>query len=145
MNFQMHLKEKLCEICSRYGVADMYAFGSREKEVAAVLAGTRAGMLPAASDLDIGVLPEKRDALNTETKGLLAIELEDLFQVGRVDLVQLNETDPYLALDIIRGELMYTNDPDQQARYELFVLRRAGDLLPFKIERTKMILEEGAR
>jgi hypothetical protein len=48
-------------------------------------------------------------------------------------------------VDIICGELLYTSDPDQQARYELFVLRRAGDLLPFQRERTRMILEEGAR
>jgi len=50
-----------------------------------------------------------------------------------------------IALDIIRGEILYTNDPDRQARYELFVLRRAADLLPFKKQRTRMILEEGAR
>jgi hypothetical protein len=73
------------------------------------------------------------------------MELEDLFEVGRVDLVLLPEADPYVALDVIRGELLYTQDPDRQARYELYVLRRAGDLLPFKKERMRMILEEGAR
>jgi hypothetical protein len=73
------------------------------------------------------------------------MELEDLFEVGRVDLVLLPEADPYVALDVIRGELLYTRDPDRQARYELYVLRRAGDLLPFKKERMRMILEEGAR
>ena len=75
----------------------------------------------------------------------LTMDLEDLFHVDRLDLVLLPEADPYLALDIIRGELLYTIDPDAQARYELFVLRRAGDLLAFKKERTRMILEEGAR
>ena len=53
--------------------------------------------------------------------------------------------DSYLALEIIRGELIYTDDPDRQARYELYVLRRAADLLPFKKDRIRMILEEGAR
>ena len=71
--------------------------------------------------------------------------MEDLFDVERVDLVLLPEADPFLALDIIRGELLYTRDPNQQARYELYVLRRAGDLLPFQKIRTRMILEEGAR
>lgn len=71
--------------------------------------------------------------------------LEELFQTDRVDLVILPEADPYLALDIIRGELLYSQDRDQQARYELFALRRAADLLPFKKERIRMILEEGAR
>ena len=78
-------------------------------------------------------------------KSQLAIELEDLFHAGRVDLVLLPEADPFLSADIIAGELLFTKDPDQQARYELFVLRRAGDLLPFKKARTRMILEEGGR
>lgn len=43
------------------------------------------------------------------------------------------------------GGLLYTRDPDSQARYELFVLRRAGDLMPSKKERMRMILEEDAR
>ena len=41
--------------------------------------------------------------------------------------------------------LLYTSDADRQAEYELFVLRRAGDLLPFYRERVRMILEKGAR
>jgi hypothetical protein len=53
--------------------------------------------------------------------------------------------DAFLCADIVAGELLYTADPDEQARYELFVLRRAGDLLPFKKARMHMILEEGAR
>ncbi len=40
--------------------------------------------------------------------------------------------DPFLALNVIRGELIYTEDFTDQARYELYVLRRAGDLLPLK-------------
>jgi hypothetical protein len=46
---------------------------------------------------------------------------------------------------VIRGELLHTEAPDDQAQYELYVLRRAGDLLPFKKERMRMILEEGGR
>jgi len=37
--------------------------------------------------------------------------LEELFQTDRVDLVILPEADPYLALDIIRGELFAINRP----------------------------------
>ena len=96
-------------------------------------------------DVDIGVLPAKKESWTPKKGAKLSIDLEDLFQVNCVDLVLLPEAEPFLALDIIRGELLYTNDPDRQARYELFVLRRAGDLLPFQKERTRMILEEGAR
>jgi len=45
-------------------------------------------------------------------------------------------------LDRIDG---HTSDADRQAEYELFVLRRTGDLLPFYRERVRMILEEGPR
>lgn len=69
--------------------------------------------------------------------------LEDLLQVGRIDLILLPEADPFLALDIIKGELLYTDDPDQQARHELFVLRRAGDLLPFKKDIGTKLSAEG--
>ncbi len=96
------------------------------------------------SDVDFGVLPEKREIWYPEKRVKLSMILEDLFQITRADLVFLPEADPYLALDVVRGELLYTKDADQQARYELFVLRRAADLLPFKSERIRMILEEGA-
>lgn len=139
------INNEIRDICNRYGIADMYVFGSRAGEIAELLTGVIGKLSPSASDLDIGVLPETIDSLNLEKKTRLAIELEDLFQVDRVDVVQLRETDPYLALEIIRGELIYTGDPDQQARHELYVLRRAEDLLPFKKERTRLILREGAR
>jgi hypothetical protein len=60
--------------------------------------------------------------------------------VGRVDLVILGEADPFLALDIIRGELLYCADKDVEAEEELHVLRRAGDLAPYARERWKQIL-----
>jgi predicted nucleotidyltransferase len=139
------LKQKITDICRDYGIADMYGFGSRSQEVAELLNTGASPVLKPGSDLDIGVLPVKSKTWNPEKRVNLSIELEDLFHVTRVDLVLLPEADPYLALDIIRGELLFSNDPDRQARYELFVLRRAGDLLPFKKERIRMILYEGAR
>ena len=75
----------------------------------------------------------------------LAVGLEELFGVNRVDLVLLPDAEPFLALDIIRGELLYADDPLDQAYYELFVIRRAGDLLPFKRERIDLILRGVAR
>jgi hypothetical protein len=70
----------------------------------------------------------------------LAAELEDLLEVGRVDLVVLDEADPFLALDVIRGELVYGADKDAQAEEELHVVRRAGDLAPYARERWDRIL-----
>lgn len=70
----------------------------------------------------------------------MAIKLEDLLEVNRVDLVVLQEAEPFLALDVIRGEIIYCSDPLSQAEYELYVLRRAADLAPFERQRRQMVL-----
>lgn len=138
-------QHKLKEIALRYGLEEIYAFGSQAKEVAARLRGENALVASPASDVDIGVCTKRGNLLSPSERVNLALEVEDLLEVSRVDLVILQQTDPFLALEIVRGELLYAEDPDRQARFELYVLRRAGDLLPFKKERIRMILEEGAR
>lgn len=60
--------------------------------------------------------------------------------VVRVDLVVIPEADPFLAAEVIRGELLYCSDPDDQAENELYILRRAGDLAHYKRERIQSIL-----
>jgi predicted nucleotidyltransferase len=139
------MKNKIIDICIRYYIGDLYVFGSRAKEIAALVAGETVTPETPRSDVDVAVFPTESRRLPPDQLVALTIELEDLFQVDRVDLVLLPDADPFLALDIIRGELLFTGDPDRQARYELYVLRRAGDLLPFQKERTRMILEEGGR
>lgn len=142
------LKKALAQLASHYGLADIYVFGSRSKEIARRLhVDTEAepAHFASASDVDIGVRPRHGVMLSPRDRVEIAIALEDLFDVNRVDVVVLPEADPYLALDVIRGELLYTEDRDDQARYELFVLRRAADLMPWKKERMRMILKEGAR
>ena len=62
-----------------------------------------------------------------------------------MDLILLPEADPFLALDIIKGELLYCADPDRQAEDELYVLRRAGDLAGFQRERIDQIIRGGGR
>lgn len=135
----------LKEIARRYGVVEMYAFGSRAKEVAARLREEKEYTDHAESDVDIGVRIGVGVTLGPSERVKLALEIEDLLEVPRADLVILQEADPFLAVEIIRGELLYAEDLDRQARYELYLLRRAGDLLPFKRERIRMIMEEGAR
>lgn len=139
------MEEQIKDICRRHRVADLYVFGSRAGEVAALVGGRAGSLQASASDVDMGVLPAERDGWGPRRRVGLTLELEDLLQVGRVDLVLLPEADAFLALEIIRGELLYSDDLDRQARYELFVLRRAGDLAPFQKERVRAILEEGAR
>ena len=142
---QVEIEQQLVAVCQRYAILDLYVFGSRSKEIAGRVQGRLPVPDPDGADVDIGILPAQPREWTPVKKVKLTQELEDLFDVERVDLVLLPEADPFLALDIIRGELLYTRDPNQQARYELYVLRRAGDLLPFQKIRTRMILEEGAR
>lgn len=137
--------DTLKKLCHTYGVHDIYAFGSRAREIWAWVRGYNVSSAHPESNVDIGTLPLNWSEWDAERKVSFGMQLEDFFSVSRVDLVLLPEAEPFLALDIIRGELLYTMDPDEQARYELFVLRRAGDLLPFKKERIRMILEEGGR
>ena len=68
--------------------------------------------------------------------------LEELLAVSRVDLVCLNEADPFVAAEIIRGERLFAADTHEADEYELYVLRRAGDLAPLERERMALVLGE---
>jgi predicted nucleotidyltransferase len=132
--------EELNGIAAHYRLATIYVFGSRASEVAQQLAGEAVAAVHPGSDVDIGVQAASGVRLTARDRAQLAGELEDLLDVGRVDLVILNEADPFLALDVIQGELLYCADKDAQAEEELHVLRRAGDLAPYARERWKRIL-----
>jgi predicted nucleotidyltransferase len=133
-------------IAARYGLRDVYAFGSRASEALARVSARLPPEHPAShSDLDLAVQPVAGRTLSPRERVRLAIELEDLFGVPRVDLVVLSEASPFLAAEVVSGELLHTSDALGQAEHELYVLRRAADLAPFRRERTRMILEEDAR
>ena len=142
----MNYKDTIVVICKRYGIADLYVFGSRSQEISARVWGKPgAAATHPDSDVDIGVMPVNVSKFGPLQRTSMTIDLEDLFHdAPRIDLVVLAEADPFLSLEIIRGELLYTSDPERQARHELYILRRAGDLMPFKKERMRMIMEEGA-
>ena len=143
----MEYSTAISSICQRYHIADLYVFGSRSAEIAARVKGQRdAKPTHPDSDVDISVMPVDITQFGPLQRTSVTLELEDLFvDAPRVDGVVLAEADPFLSLEIIRGELLYTNNPDRQARHELYILRRAGDLMPLKTERMRMILEEGAK
>ena len=126
-------------IMERYNICAAYAFGSRALEIAAKIKGRHLPPRAGQSDVDIGVEPIRGRRLSTREKVRLAIELENVFEVARVDVVIISEADPFIALDIIRGELIYCTDLDEQAEHELYILRRAGDLAYFQRERMKQV------
>jgi uncharacterized protein len=132
-------------LAKHFGLSEIYAFGSRAREIAARVRGeTPAPEFP-DSDMDIGVQPEQGRYFSVQEKVKLAIELEDFFDAPRVDLAVIPEVDPFLASEIIRGELLYCRDRDKQAENELFILARAGDLSRHERERLDVILSGANR
>jgi hypothetical protein len=131
----------LQSIARPYHLSAIYAFGSRAQEIALRVRDNEPLQLASPSpDVDIGVHPSAGHVLSARDRVRIAVALEDLFSVYRVDLVVVPETRPFLALDIIRGELIYCEDLDEQAEFELYVLRRAGDLAYYERERIRLIL-----
>ena len=92
------------------------------------------------SDLDFGVLTHS--PFSIEKKVNLTLELEALFGLSNIDLFILQEVDAFLAANIIRGERIFAEDSYLADEYELFVLRRAGDLAELERQRMTMILQE---
>jgi predicted nucleotidyltransferase len=133
----MKPEKNLTRLSEKYKLNSLYAFGSRGQTAAHFIL-TGESMPGSGSDLDIGVLP--RDPLSVKEKVELALELETLFDVSRVDLVILSDADPFLAANIIRGERLYARDSYLADEYDLYILRRAGDLAPLERDRMALIL-----
>lgn len=125
------LESRLIAIARRYGLESIYVFGSRAMEIVALMAGQETGLAEGASDVDIGVQPQRYLRLDAKDRVRLTLELEGLFGAHRVDLVILPEANALLATEVVRGELLYTEDADAEAEGQLYYLRRAGDLAPF--------------
>ena len=105
----------------------LYLFGSRARHDATE-----------QSDVDVGVLFRQEASLRD------VLLLEDALerQLGLpVDLVDAGHASTFLALDIVRGERVFCVDPDRCDEFELYVMRRAGDLAPFERERRRLLLQ----
>ena len=131
--------EMLENLANRFAVSELYVFGSRAQEIAGKVQGLRSDPAFPESDVDIGVESSPGRLLSVADKVELAIALEDLLMVDRVDLIVISEADPFLAVDIVRGELLFCEDPDRQAENELYILARAGDLARYRRERIETI------
>lgn len=137
-------QEALARLCRKFEAGLVYSFGSRAAEVCGWVEG-RLDRLPGGpSDADIGVkaLPGKKWSVREKVE--LAGALEELLGISRVDLVCLSEADPFVAAEIIRGERLFASDAREADEYELFVLRRAGDLAPLERERMALVLGESS-
>jgi predicted nucleotidyltransferase len=132
--------QKIEQICRRYQLKALYVFGSRSADMLQAIKDDRYQPAPSQSDLDIGVL--SHSPFSIENKVSLTFELENLFGLPGIDLFILQEVDAFLAANIIRGERIFAEDSYLADEYELFVLRRAGDLAELERQRMAMILQE---
>jgi len=103
-----------------------YVFGSRTQ-----------GLARPDSDVDVGVLLDHKPGLDE------IVRLEDRLQARlgmRVDVVDVGSASAFLALDVIRGRRVYCRDEAACDEFELYVLRRAGDLEPYERAPREMLL-----
>jgi predicted nucleotidyltransferase len=134
------IEDGLARIAKKYRLSALYAFGSREKEVAELIGHESDSLKRSTADVDIAVLPEPSVTLTARAKVEIILELEELFCVSRVDLVVLPEVDPFLAVSAIRGERIHCDDHYRADEYELYLLRRGGDLIPLERERIRITM-----
>jgi uncharacterized protein len=127
-------------LCKKFHVEALYVFGSRGRELFQVIQNDNISLSDSQSDLDIGVLTSSPFSIDDKVN--LTFELEDLFVGAKVDLFVLQEVDAFLAANIIRGERVHAEDEYLADEYDLFVLRRAGDLAELERQRLAMILQE---
>jgi predicted nucleotidyltransferase len=135
---KMDYKKKLASLAGKYGLQVIYAFGSRAKEIFNIVHQKKHLTTSSKSDLDIGIKPEK--PLNVQEKVNVAIFFEDLFDIPRVDVLEIPEAPITLALEIVQGELLYACDENFEAEYQLYIMSRAADLMPFERLKQKTIL-----
>ena len=119
-----HAAETAPDVCA------LYVFGSRVT-----------GSFRPDSDLDVGVLYSTPRPLERT----LALEATLADATGLpVDLVDVGRAGAFLALEVVRGERVFCRDDVAADRFELYVLARAGDLLPFERERQRIELGSSA-
>lgn len=144
MNIPADQRQKeLAQIARQHGVAILYTFGSRAKETLAWMEGVQETLASGPSDIDVGVKALPGVTWDITQKVALTLALEDFLGVMRVDLTVLDTADPFLAANVVRGERLYAQDEYLADEYDLYVLRRAGDLIPLEEERIELILERG--
>lgn len=121
------LSDRIVAVLARHpDVVGAYLFGSRSR-----------GEETERSDVDLAVLFEGETDLDR------VVALEDALERAvalRVDVVDVARAGAFLALDAIRGERIFERDGRRLDEFDLYVLRRAGDLAYFERERLRALL-----
>lgn len=124
-------QRKLAALCEEHDLLSVYLFGSRGDDGLAVLRGEPVAGV--GSDLDVGVVYRGTDEPDFRRTGALQVDLEDLFEPLRVDLVPLQKVDALFQFRAIdQGHRVAAPDSTRADFYELFVMRQASELLPIQ-------------
>ena len=132
------IKEQIKEVAKKYSLQIIYAFGSRRKEVLDMVKGKIEYLSSSSADLDIGIKAGRH--LRVEEKVKIALIFEDIFNVAKVDIVIVSEVPIFLALEIVKGELLYAENLTHEAEYQLYIMRRAAEIIPYERMKQKMTL-----
>ncbi len=127
-------------LCRQHGVAILYSFGSRARETLAWLDDPDAVLAAGPSDVDLGVKPLPATEFSWKTEVALEQALEDLLGVERIDLINLDNANPFLAAEVIHGERLYAESEYAADNYDLYILRQEGDLAYLEEERARLLL-----
>jgi predicted nucleotidyltransferase len=119
----------LDRLCREFDLLAVYLFGSRRDDGLHRLQG--AAVEREGSDLDVGVV-FRDPGFDVRRLSNLQIEMEDLFEPLRVDLVPLQRADALFQFNAIDGHRVASGDPDGADRYELWVMNRAEELRPIQ-------------
>jgi predicted nucleotidyltransferase len=133
-------QQALEQLCRRNAIVILYVFGSRASDVQAWMSATQSVLAPGPADVDIGILHAPNTSWTIRETLQLTVDLEELLGVNRVDLILLDRADPFVAANVIRGERLFADNQYAADEYDLYVLRRAGDLIPLERERQDLIL-----
>jgi predicted nucleotidyltransferase len=125
----MSRQEVLEKVCREHGLLAVYLFGSRADDGLRILNG--ATVAGEGSDLDIGVV-FREPLRDPRILSRLQVDLEDVFEPLRIDLVPLQRVDALFQFSAIDGHRIAAADSDEADRYELVVMNRAAELLPIQ-------------
>jgi predicted nucleotidyltransferase len=121
----MDRRDTLDRLCREHGLLAVYLFGPRVDDGLCRLQGDAVSR--EGSDLDIGVV-FREPLCNPRVLSSLQVELADMFEPLRVDLVPLQRVDALFQFSAINGHRIAATDPDEADRYELFVMNMASEM-----------------
>jgi len=136
----MDLYTKLEQLFVSHELRIVYAFGSKAERLHAFILGIQSELDLSGSDIDLAVLPKDGRSFRLRNQIELGCEIEDLLRISGVDIVNLNQAPPALAAQAVMGIVLWTEDPDFESEFQLWVLRKYSDALPLDKERAELII-----